>query len=156
MSKKRKNRIKEKHFIDTCIFFESLVKKRSYQKNDCGRYLARVNKIYRSVISIPVLGEYMETALEKEYTDSLDLFEFLLGFVKNSKLKIVSPKISTLEIFHEIESIDPKIEFMDGLHLACAIENSIKTFVTIDHDLLGNQKIEERFKIKIKHPKELI
>ncbi|NCN39157.1 MAG: hypothetical protein COY38_01875 [Candidatus Aenigmarchaeota archaeon CG_4_10_14_0_8_um_filter_37_24] len=154
-NKRGKKRIKEMHFIDTCVFLESLIKKKSYQKADCERYLTRINKIYRGVISIPVLGEYMETALEKEYTDSLDVFEFLFEFVKTAKVRIISVKSSTLEIFHEIENIDSKIEFMDGLHLACAIENNIKTFVTIDHDLLGNQKIEEEFKIKIRHPKEL-
>lgn len=39
--------------------------------------------------------------------------------------------------------------------VSCAIEDNA-ILVTLDKDLLHNKKIEEQYKIKIRHPKELI
>ncbi len=59
-------------------------------------------------------------------------------------------------LYHEIRSIDSRIENLDAFILASTIENKIDVFVTTDIDLVGHPNIEKRFNIRIKHPEELI
>lgn len=42
------------------------------------------------------------------------------------------------------------------LNVACTIEKNVNTLVTLDTNLIHNEKIEREFGIKIRHPNELL
>jgi len=153
-------RIKGVHFLDTSIIIGAIVEAKTKKEKDeqrrCERYIARLNYIYKGIISISVLGEFTERCLSKDSIDTLKGFDFLDGFIKDKEIEIIYPDNKTIEIFQQIKEIDPRIEFMDAMHIACAKSNGIKVFVTIDKPLIENQKLREYLKIEIKHPKDLI
>ena len=55
-----------------------------------------------------------------------------------------------------IKKLDTRIEKTDREIVACAIEDKATALVILDKDLLHNERIENAFDIKIKHPKELL
>lgn len=149
---------KPKHFVDTCILIEVLTKENKQLARQCARYIARLGKTYQGVISIPVMGEYTNTFIIEDLSIEklVDYFSFLQRLLKEAQLSLVSPRFTTLTIVDKIRKIDDRVEFMDALHVACAMENGIKVFVTFDPVLVRNERLEEAFGIRLQHPKELV
>lgn len=54
-----------------------------------------------------------------------------------------------------IKEIDSRVEDIDAIHLANCIQDKGNTFVTFDGKLVENRKLENEFKVKIMHPKDL-
>ncbi|MCK4429009.1 MAG: PIN domain-containing protein [Candidatus Aenigmarchaeota archaeon] len=141
------------HHIDTCIIIESA--KETKSGNICKNYLNLVGYKYRACFSLPVVGEYFIKVITdvKEFIKQEQMFEYFRDLIKDKKIRFhilenVSLKIRVKEIYSRIESTDASI-------VACAIEEKA-ILVTLDKELLHNKKIEEQYKIKIEHPKELI
>ena len=59
-------------------------------------------------------------------------------------------------IYANIVKVDDRIECTDAFILASAIEKGIDVFVTLDTELVDNRTIENKFKISIRHPDELV
>ena len=153
-------KIKGIHFLDTSIILgvevKAKTKKEKEEQRQCDRYVTRLNQIYKGVVSIPVFGEYLNKIVKKDYQTALKLFDFIYWFLEYKKIKVISVDYETMKVFQQIKEIDPRIELMDAMHIACAKSNGIKVFVTIDKPLIENQKLRENLKIEIKHPKDLI
>lgn len=150
--------IKATHFIDTAVFLESLDPRRPKQADICKKYLTRINKVYRGVISVPVLGEYTKVVISKPMGDSFDVFHFLVKYIKTTKVKIITPDFKILRKFNEIMNwkLDQRIGSMDRLHLACAEVIKVNNFVTIENTILKNRRLKDLLKVKLTHPKNLL
>ena len=122
----------------------------------CRKYLQRVGYNYKGVVSFPVLGELMSTVLSlDDYNEMHTMLEIISGFIRTRRIGQYSQK-SIEDISISIHHIDPRIDDLDREILACAIEDKAVVFVTLDKKLLDNQKLENSFDIKIKHPKDLL
>ena len=161
MKKKTKSKLDSKwqnlplHHIDACIFLEVLLGGDDYES--CKNYLNRVGYNYRGTLSIPVLGEVfmgLISKLEAE-TDKEKAFSIANMLIDNRKIDFSSPQFKTYSVIDKIKSIETGVEPMDALNLAAAISDCAKVFVTFDGTLLGNKKLENEFKIKIKHPNDV-
>lgn len=71
------------------------------------------------------------------------------------KIEFYSP-IDTCNIIEKIKKIDERIKSIDREIVACAVEDKAVVLVSLDTDLIHNEKIEKEFGIKIRHPKELL
>lgn len=104
---------------------------------------------------MPVVGEYFIKVITdiKEFIKQEQMFEYFRDLIRDKKIKFHVLKNVSLKI--RVKELDARINSTDSSILACAIEdNSI--LVTLDNNLLHNKKIEEQYKVKIKHPKELV
>ena len=81
------------------------------------------------------------------------MFEYFRDLVKDKKIKFYVLKNISLKI--KVTELDTRIKPTDASIVACTIEDKT-ILVTLDKDLLHNEKIEGQYKIKILHPKELI
>ncbi|MBI2542774.1 MAG: hypothetical protein HYW24_01160 [Candidatus Aenigmarchaeota archaeon] len=159
MQKKTEERLEREflalpqHHIDTSVILEP---ENTEEGRACRRYLKRVGKKYRCVISLPVLGEILmdilslETAREKYI--ALDLVD---GIIAESEIAYYTPK-TIGKLLLEIEELDTRVEPTDIEIFACFVEDGAKTFVTLDSKLIHNMRLEQMFNIEIKHPGELI
>ena len=142
-----------KHHIDTSIFLES---EKTETGRCCRRYLQKVGYNYKGIVSFPVLGELMSAILSlDDYNERQTLLEIITGFIRTRKIERYSQK-KTENISISIHHVDPRIDSLDREILACAIEDNAAILVTLDSKLLNNQKLENAFGIKIRHPKDLI
>ena len=125
----------------------------------CQKYFNLVGYKYRGYLSLPVRGEFFIKILDeiKEQYDRETALILLydLKEEKNINFFVPSNKSKIGKITDEILSLDRRLEFTDASIVACAVENKA-TLITLDKDLLHNKKIEEQYKIKIRHPEELI
>lgn len=107
-------------------------------------------------LSFPVLSELFITVLKLEsYADKQNLFEIIDTTVSVRKIGFYSPE-DISETINSIKKIDTRIGKTDREIVACAIEDAAAVLVTLDRDLFHNERIENAFGIKIKHPKELL
>lgn len=149
-------RIKGTHFIDTCVFLESLDKK-GRKRKECEKYLNKVGKVCNGVLSVEILGEFLKFALTKSYTDYLDLMDWFLTTIKAKNIKIIIPSFKAFEKFEEINKLnnDPRLGTMDRLHLACAeVSKSVDSFITIERTITNAKSLREGLKIKLKEPRD--
>ena len=143
------------HHIDACVVLEVLIKQKQYE--DCKNYLNRVGYKYRGVISASALGEIVMSSIKKfeKETEGGKVSLFITDLVNKRKLVFSTPKFRTHPLVGKIKLIESRTEPMDALNLATAITENADVFVTLDGKLVGNNKLESAFKIKIKHPNEL-
>ncbi len=80
------------------------------------------------------------------------MFEYFRDLIKDKKINFYTLENVSLKI--RVKEIDIRIESIDASIVSCAIEEKA-ILVTLDKDILHNKKIEEQYKVKIKHPKEL-
>ncbi len=144
--------LKSKHHIDTCVIIESAEETKSGEI--CRRYLNLVGYKYRGCFSLPVLGEFLMKILTEVKSDVKKeiSFRYFYELVRDKKINFYTPKILSLP--SEITKLDGRINFTDASIVACTIEDNA-ILVTLDAGLLHSKEIEEQYKIKIKHPKEL-
>ena len=141
-------------FIDTCVILEVLVGKKSERKGECERFLRKIGNVYDGMVSVSVLGEYVYIACTKEKHQAERLLEFLSNAIIPSNTQITFPNKDTMKIFDNLNEIDDRIEFMDALHLACAINHKADYFVTLETRNFSKE-IEKKYLIKIREPKNL-
>ena len=149
----KKESLKPKHHIDTCVIIESA--KDTKLGNICKKYLNLIGYKYRGYFSLPMVGEYFIKVITdiKEFIKQEQMFEYFRDLIRNKKIKFYVLKNISLKI--RVKELDAKIDSTDASILACAIEDEA-VLVSLDNDLLHNKKIEEQYKVKIKHPKELV
>lgn len=159
MKKKTKERLEREfsalplHHIDTSVILEP---ETTEEGRICRRYLKRVGKKYRGVISLPALGEILMDTLSletiREKYIALDLVD---GIIAESEIAYYTPK-TIGKLLLEIRELDTRIEPTDAEIFACSVEDGAKTFVTLDPKLIHNIRLEQMFGIEIKYPSELI
>ena len=160
MKKKTKLRLEKRkgvmptHSLDTCIFMSYLIGDKDFRV--CERYLARIDSIYRGLISLPVYGELLSKIIEKHKERYLDILLTFRIILEEGDFQFYTPEKRSHTLYSKIRNIDSRIENLDAFILASAIEKKVDIFVTTDMDLLGHPKIEKRFNIRIMHPEELI
>lgn len=71
------------------------------------------------------------------------------------KIGLYSPKDISF-ILEIIKRIDERIKPLDREILSCAVEDESNLLVTLDKDIIHNEKLEKEFGIEIRHPKELL
>ncbi|MBU5537240.1 MAG: PIN domain-containing protein [Candidatus Aenigmatarchaeota archaeon] len=140
------------HHIDTSIILE---KETTENGRYCKKYINIVGTKYRGIISLPVLSELFLSILRLEnFSEQWDVLDLIKSILKEKKIAVYSPS-NTFDIEARIANLDKRIQPLDRLILACASENNA-LLVTLDSNLLNNDKLENLLNIKIKHPKELI
>lgn len=139
------------HHIDT-----SIVKETPTTPNGrcCVGYLNIIGTKYRGKFSVPVLGEYLIGMLSiSDYSKRVDLLEAIYSLIKNKKIELTS--VQNIErTANRIKELDERIQTVDRLILASAIDDDAGTFVTLDEDMIHNEAVEREFGIEIRHPKE--
>jgi len=145
--------LKPLHHIDTCIIIESA--KNTKAGNTCKKYLNLIGYKYRGCFSLPVVGEYFMKVITdiKEFIKQEQMFEYFRDLIKDKNIRFYVLKNISLKI--EVKEIDTRIKSTDASIVACAIEDKT-ILVTLDKDLIHNEKIEDYYNIRILHPKELI
>lgn len=159
MKKKTKEKLERKflilplHHINSDVILEP---ENTEEGRDCKRYLERVGKKYRGVISLPVLGEILmdilslETVREKYI--ALDLVDSIIA---ERKITYYTQKNIGKSLL-KVKELDTRIDPTDAEIFACSVEDGAKILVTLDSDMVHNIKLEQTFNIEIKHPSELI
>ncbi len=141
------------HEIDTSVILEP-----DYTEDGryCRRYLNLIGNKYRAVIPFPVMSEFLLAICAlKSSKDRYDLLDGFTDLVSVKKAAFYSPN-DIGELLIKIRDLDSRIKPTDREIVACGIENGCDTIVTLDGDLIHNQKLEEELNIKIMHPKELL
>lgn len=141
------------HHIDTSVILES---ETTENGQHCRKYLQKVGYNYMGKLSFPVLSELFVIVLKLEnYVDKRDLFDTIDTMISARKMIFYSPE-DICRITGKIKEIDTRIEKTDREIIACAIEDKAAVLVTLDKDLIHNERIENIFGIRIRHPKELL
>ncbi len=144
------------HYVDTSVFIEALTSSREDQGRECSRYLARLGRIYRWVIGLPVLAEFLVFTLDKKEEIAADeLFLFFWRLYQDRNPILVAPSPADQEFAKTIRETDPRLSFLDCLHLATAIGKS-QIFVTIDREIRESQILEKELGIRVRHPSMLL
>ena len=141
------------HYIDTSIILEP---EKGEDGRHCRRYLQLVGNKYRGVIPFPVLSELLLAITEMEkIRDRYDFLDILMDMISVKKIAFYAPKdIGKLLI--KIKELDSRIEPTDREIVACGAEHNCDTIVTLDKNLIHNEKLESGLNVKIRHPKELL
>ena len=141
------------HHIDTSVILES---ESTEDGRYCRRYLHLVGNKYRGAIPFPVMSEFLLAICELASTkDRYDLLDVFTDLISAKKIVFYAPKnIGGLLI--KIRNLDKRIGPTDREIVACGIEHGCDAIVTLDKDLIYNEKLENKLGIKIRHPKELL
>lgn len=143
------------HFIDADILFEA--NHDTKLGNQCSNYLNKVGYKYRGIVPLSVIGEFFMIVFRdvQETEEKYLLFNFIDRLIKNRKIKFSALKYGSLDIVDKIKEVDSRIEDTDAVHLANCIQDKCNAFVTFDEKLIGNERLENEFNIRITHPKNL-
>jgi len=131
------------HYTDSCIFLEVFSNEKGNKSNECQSYLYNIGRSYEGVISILSLGEISKSFL-MEFKQIKNL-ELSFDKLKENLLKqfqLTSSGFEDYQLSLELKKIDYKLEPADSLHIAMAINNKAKFFVTLgEKDLINNDKL---------------
>ena len=141
------------HHIDTSVILEP---PNTEDGRYCKRYLQRVGYNYKGKISFPSLSEIIISILSLDnYNDRQDTMETIFQLVKTRDIEFYAPK-NIAKILLRIIELDKRIEPTDMEIVSCTIEDKADMLITLDKKLIGNQKLEKEFNIKISHPMNLV
>ncbi len=141
------------HHIDTSIILEP---EKTEDGRYCRRYLHLVGNRYRAAISFPVMSEFLLAITKmKNARDRYDLLDIFTDLINVKRIIFYAPK-DIGELLTKIRDFDKRIEPTDREIVACGIEHGYDTIVTLDKELIHNEKLESELGIKIRHPKELL
>jgi predicted nucleic acid-binding protein len=141
------------HHIDTSILLEP---DNTPDGIAAKRYQERLGKLYRGVLSLPVLGELMLTILSLgDLEKRLDFLELLNSRVKVRRMNYYT-SLGIESLSKEISALDARVHGADKEILACAIEHKAHALVTLDGKLIRNEALERKFGIRIRHPKDFL
>ena len=122
----------------------------------CARYLQLVGYKYRGKLSFPVLSEIFLKFLLVGMREKREIIiEIMDNLREKRKIDYYSPK-RIGRLMEEISKIDKRLEPTDIQVIASAIEDGAINLVTIDTKLIGHKSIEEKYELKIVHPKNFI
>jgi len=144
------------HYIDSSVILGAFLEDEKFRE-ECKNYLNRVGYNYRGFLAVSVTGEIfmiLNKRIDNE-TGREIFFSFFDKLVGRRKMEFIGADFEVYKKIDEIKEVSYKIEPLDALHLAIAINNKAGVFVTLDEKLLHNREIESKFNIKILHPKEL-
>ncbi len=154
LTKKRK--VLPLHGQDTNILIDAVIGGK--WAKECNRYLARLGNIYFGILPLPACGEvdrFIFTELDS-HEKRMRFFDIYAQLIDYRKIEISIPQEKSHKIYRELIGMDSRTENIDAFILASAIEAKCNVFVTLDDDLIGNGTIERKFRIKIKHPVDLL
>lgn len=141
------------HHIDASVLIEP-------EKTDdgryCRRYLQKVGYACRGKLSSPVLSELFMRLLAIENYDDRDSFLMILDHLRRKRKVDYYTPVHIAKVIEDIEEIDNRLEPHDILIVACAIEDKARNLITLDRKLMHHKTIEERYGLRIAHPKEFI
>lgn len=141
------------HHIDTSVILEPENTENGFY---CKKYLNLVGYKYRGKFSFLVLGEIFFHLLKfKTFDEKYDFLHSILNLIATRKISYHSVA-GNEGTSSRIREINERIEKTDRLILASAIEDRATAFVTLDSKLINNEYLEKEFRIKIKHPKDLV
>lgn len=143
----------EKHHIDTSIIVES---EKTNDGKICQKYLNKECDYIQGVVSLPTLGELFLIVLRMENEKMHTFQETIIHIVRFHKIAFYSPTKNITKIQERITQLDHRIDSIDREIIACAIEDKADCLVTLDKKLIDNKKIQSEFKIRIRHPKDLL
>ncbi len=141
------------HHIDTSVILED---PKSVDGKYCIKYLQKIGYNYKGIFSAPVLSELFLSILLLESNAkrhaSLDVITDLIG---TRKIGFYTPK-NIHDILRKIKDLDARITPTDVEIIACAVEHKAANLVTLDRILIENVPMERAFRIRIRHPKDLL
>lgn len=132
------------HYVDSCIFLEVFSKEKNNKSNECRSYLYNVEKSHKGMVSILSLGEISKSFLmELKQTKNLELsFDKLEELLK--PFQLTSAKFEDYNLVSELKKVDYNLEPADALHIAIAVNNEVKFFITLgEKKLIDNSKLVE-------------
>ncbi len=139
--------------IDTSVLIES---EKTEDGRYCRKYLQLVGYKYRCVLSFPVLSEIFVKIIDLEDDeDKLGVLRFIAHLKKYKKVVFYSAK-KVVTIMDELSSLDHRLEPIDTNIIAAAIEHKAVSLVTLDRKLIHHKSIEQKFGLRISHPKEFV
>ena len=144
------------HHIDTSVILGAFLEDEEFRE-ECKDYLNRVGYNYRGFLPVSVTGEIF-MILNKKVSKESDRELFFLFFdklIRKRRIEFVGSDFEVYKKVHEIRDISYDAEPLDALHLAVAITEKANVFVTLDENLVHNKRLENKFNIRILHPKEL-
>lgn len=144
------------HHIDTSVIFGAFVENEKFRE-ECKNYLNKVGYKYRGQLSVSVIGEIF-MILRDVFDQEVDRELFFIFFDKLMRkrcIEFIGTTFETNDKLRAIREADYEIEPLDGLHLAITIISGSKVFVTLDQKLLKRTRLENKFNIRIVHPKDL-
>ncbi len=138
------------HHIDTSIFLAAFSNREKYSFV-CKRYLNKVSVNYHAAVSFSVLSElFLKLIKTISEDDKISFFLWFARFVKRKEVKLYPSNFSTYSRIENLRTSNFRLDPLDALHLATALENGATTFVTIDTKL-GKQVNG----LRIQHPENL-
>lgn len=139
------------HHIDTSVLIEP---EKTDDGKHCRKYLQKVGYSYRGILSFPVLSElFVKIDSLEDDEDKLGMLRLVSHLRKYKMIAFYSSKSG--DIMEELGRTDNRLQQIDIEIIASAIEHKAMNLVTLDRQLLHHKSIEERFGLKILHPKEL-
>ncbi len=141
------------HHIDTSVIMEAFSEDGKYRE-ECKSYLNQSGYKFIMNISLTVFGELLVVIDDKEKEVKELFVGWLHQMMRRKRMKVSVPTFEILDTIKSLREFDYKVEFIDSLHLATAIEKNADAFVTLDEKLVDNSVIEKQFRIKIWHPKQ--
>ena len=101
-------------------------------------------------MAISVLGEISKFILEFPTSDlRKSLFESFRDLIEKFEIEMFVPTFSAFNIIPALVKINNRLESMDALNYACAIDANAEAFITLDTDF--DKPLESAFRIKIKN-----
>ncbi len=141
------------HHVDTSIVIES---EKTVYGRFCAKYLQKLGYNYHSKFSLPTLGELLMYLLLVKDSDKQHVFlDFLVSLKTTRKIGIYTP-VEIRDIARKIKETDTRLDSTDVDMVACAVEDGANNLVTLDKSLIGNKAIENEFKLRVVHPKDLL
>ncbi len=138
--------------IDTSIILEKETTEDGYY---CKKFLNMLGYRYRGKFSMPMLSEILLRIIRlDDSTERYKTLDMIYMLIKEKKIDLCSVK-GTEDNVIKIKEVDYSISPSDRLIVACAVIDNA-TLVTLDKRLIKNKALEERFGIKIRHPKDLV
>ncbi len=101
------------------------------------------------------LASLIKTLSRKDYSERVDLIERINSIVQERKIDFHTPT-NLVDIETKLAQLDIRIGPTDVTVLASAIEDNAAYLVTLETNLIEHPKIEKEFRIKIKHPRDLV
>jgi predicted nucleic acid-binding protein len=143
-----------RHQLDSSVVAELFTREnprnRSLKPKVRAYLLGHVGRSVRGVLSVPALGELLQTIFESEarLEGQTTAFLELAEFIRRAEIEFSSPDRRAYETALEILENDYRITPADAL----AVVESIKAkavFVTLDRTLLSSHYLRERRDVKV-------
>ena len=138
------------HHIDTSVFLAAFTERERYS-HVSGRYLNKISVNYRAAVSFSVLSELFFKLIRTIGNDyRIKLLLWFTRFIENKDVQLLPSNFSVYSRIENLRETNFRLDPIDALHLATALENNADVFVTLDTKL-GKQVNG----LTIQHPENL-